>query len=289
MSVNYADSGRGWYCDSRYFKNHIGVLATINGQDYRKRKEGACICVSAYNSTNGNTGVIVISDTLEDATYQTVAGTSQAHSSFTYEGFTWYISTFSYWQIGQYSDTSGKSVFITVEGTNYTAIGRYVLSLASIQSEENFRRHLKRINYTGNSKVIKRLCQIINGLEDRFMKIEVYDSDNNGIVDNSEKVNNHTVYSDVPSDAVFTDTIYDDTEIRTDIRQLQNNVMLLLNEIFTSDFDYLVDQDGNYIVDQDGYKIIVGYYDSKYAGIMERIAALENKKYLVWEDAQDDE
>ena len=36
----------------------------------------------------------------------------------------------------------------------------------------------------------------------------VYDTNNDGIVDNAEKVNNHTVLSDVPSDAVFTDTTY---------------------------------------------------------------------------------
>ena len=35
-----------------------------------------------------------------------------------------------------------------------------------------------------------------------------YDQNDNGIVDNAEKVNNHTVQSDVPSDAVFTDTTY---------------------------------------------------------------------------------
>lgn len=41
----------------------------------------------------------------------------------------------------------------------------------------------------------------------------VYDINNNGVVDNSEKVNNHTVLSDVPANAVFTDTVYDDTAI----------------------------------------------------------------------------
>ncbi len=41
----------------------------------------------------------------------------------------------------------------------------------------------------------------------------VYDINNNGVVDNSEKVNNHTVLTDVPADAVFTDTVYDDTAI----------------------------------------------------------------------------
>jgi len=35
-----------------------------------------------------------------------------------------------------------------------------------------------------------------------------YDTNDNGIVDNAEKVNNHTVASDVPANAVFTDTTY---------------------------------------------------------------------------------
>jgi hypothetical protein len=35
----------------------------------------------------------------------------------------------------------------------------------------------------------------------------VYDTNNNGIVDNAEKVNGHTVLSDVPANAKFTDTV----------------------------------------------------------------------------------
>lgn len=34
----------------------------------------------------------------------------------------------------------------------------------------------------------------------------VYDTNNNGIVDNAERVNNHSVNSDVPFNAIFTDT-----------------------------------------------------------------------------------
>lgn len=37
----------------------------------------------------------------------------------------------------------------------------------------------------------------------------VYDTNGNGIVDNAEKVNGHTVEKDVPEDAAFTDTTYD--------------------------------------------------------------------------------
>lgn len=37
----------------------------------------------------------------------------------------------------------------------------------------------------------------------------VYDTNGNGIVDNAEKVGGHTVAKDVPEDAVFTDTTYE--------------------------------------------------------------------------------
>lgn len=52
------------------------------------------------------------------------------------------------------------------------------------------------------------------------MDKSVYDPDGDGIVDNAEKVNNHTVHTDVPAQAVFTDTVYDDTEIKADIGDL---------------------------------------------------------------------
>lgn len=54
--------------------------------------------------------------------------------------------------------------------------------------------------------------------------VATYDSTGNGIVDNAEKVNNHTVDKDVPSNAVFTDTVYDDTEVRGLIQTNTNNI-----------------------------------------------------------------
>lgn len=42
----------------------------------------------------------------------------------------------------------------------------------------------------------------------------VYDTNNNGKVDNAEKVNGFTVAKNVPADAIFTDTVYDDTELQ---------------------------------------------------------------------------
>ena len=41
---------------------------------------------------------------------------------------------------------------------------------------------------------------------------------------NSDTVNNHTVKSDVPENAVFTDTVYDDTEVKESITELSSNL-----------------------------------------------------------------
>ena len=52
---------------------------------------------------------------------------------------------------------------------------------------------------------------------------------------NADTVNNHTVKSDVPENAVFTDTIYDDTEVKRSIAELNSNldiVKTLLNDKF---------------------------------------------------------
>lgn len=55
------------------------------------------------------------------------------------------------------------------------------------------------------------------------MSKSVYDTDDNGIVDNAEKVNNHTVEADVPQDALFTDTTYEDvSEFNNDVGYLSS-------------------------------------------------------------------
>ena len=41
---------------------------------------------------------------------------------------------------------------------------------------------------------------------------------------NSDTVNNHTVKSDVPENAVFTDTVYDDTEVKNSITEINRNL-----------------------------------------------------------------
>jgi hypothetical protein len=77
---------------------------------------------------------------------------------------------------------------------------------------------IKKIQYGGVHKVIQRLCETVNQLitaEETFSK---FDTDGDGVVDNAAKVNGHTVESDVPADAVFTDTAYDDSEVKAAVK-----------------------------------------------------------------------
>lgn len=73
-------------------------------------------------------------------------------------------------------------------------------------------------NYFATASALSSLQSTVSGKMTR----SVYDSDNDGIVDNAAKVNNHTVHSDVPAQAVFTDTVYDDTAIRNNIGNLES-------------------------------------------------------------------
>ena len=52
---------------------------------------------------------------------------------------------------------------------------------------------------------------------------------------NANTVNNHTVKSDVPENAVFTDTIYDDTEVKGKLNGLINDTKVTTTNTFSSD------------------------------------------------------
>lgn len=74
------------------------------------------------------------------------------------------------------------------------------------------------------------------------MAKSVYDANNNGTVDNAEKVNGHTVLSDVPVDAKFTDTVYDDTEIKEELNEKVEKITgkgLSTNDYTTEEKDKL--------------------------------------------------
>lgn len=77
---------------------------------------------------------------------------------------------------------------------------------------------IKKIQYGGAHKVIRRLCEAVNQLITAEDVLSKFDADGDGVVDNAAKVNGHTVGSDVPADAVFTDTAYDDSEMKAAVK-----------------------------------------------------------------------
>ncbi|MFN2937692.1 hypothetical protein ACKX2D_01405 [Lachnospiraceae bacterium YH-ros2226] len=77
---------------------------------------------------------------------------------------------------------------------------------------------IKKIQYGGAHKVIKRLCEAVNQLIDEVRQVAEFDADGDGVVDNAAKVNGHTVACDVPENAVFTDTAYDDSEVKAAVK-----------------------------------------------------------------------
>lgn len=85
-----------------------------------------------------------------------------------------------------------------------------IITLIDYQGETSVEIKNGRASLTiADYEVIGRTVfgMIKNGKQ--FMETATYDTDKDGIVDNSELVNGHTVEINVPSDAVFTDTQYD--------------------------------------------------------------------------------
>lgn len=149
---------------------------------------------------------------------------------------------------------------------------------------------LLNIKYKGRSKILKRLVWAVNHLSHTAggnMHTDTYDVNNNGIVDNAEKVNGHSVNKDVPADAVFTDTVYDDTAISGQVRANANNILLLMDAVFNQDVYWLVDSEGNQIVDSEGYPIYTAQYVSRLNEIVEAIQELQSRKYLYWDEEQE--
>ena len=148
------------------------------------------------------------------------------------------------------------------------------------------------IQYNGRSKILKRLVWAVNYLSNYAggdMSTEVYDINKDGVVDNAELVNGHSVSKDVPSDAVFTDTVYDDTIIRGQVRANKNNIELLMNAMFNQNVHWLVDSDGNQIIDSNGYPIYTAQYTSKIDDLVQAVQELQSRKYLYWGEPQQEE
>lgn len=80
-------------------------------------------------------------------------------------------------------------------------------------------------SYFATADNLKDVSKVANAA----MPKTTYDSDNDGVVDNAAKVNNHTVESNVPANAVFTDTLYNDTAVKQSIADNANAIKLKAN------------------------------------------------------------
>lgn len=147
------------------------------------------------------------------------------------------------------------------------------------------------IDYQGSSKILKRLCQAINYLSEHGsgdMEKEVYDKNDNGIVDNAEKVNDHSVDADVPADAKFTDTIYDDTLINGRVRANQNNIDMLIAALFQSEERFLIDSEGFILMDSNGFPLYSAKYISMLAQLQTAVSDLLARRYVYSDGSYDD-
>lgn len=147
------------------------------------------------------------------------------------------------------------------------------------------------IDYRGSSKILKRLCQVVNYLSEHGsgdMEKEVYDKNDNGIVDNAEKVNDHSVYADVPADAKFTDTIYDDTLISGRVKANQNNIDMLISALFHSEERYLIDSEGYILTDSHGFPLYSAKYISMLAELQAAVSELTARRFVYSDGSYDD-
>lgn len=71
--------------------------------------------------------------------------------------------------------------------------------------------------------------QSVSGVANEAMQKKVYDADNDGIVDNAKTVDGHTVEKNVPSNAVFTDTVYNDSALSSRVKVTEDTLKLKAN------------------------------------------------------------
>ena len=99
----------------------------------------------------------------------------------------------------------------------------------------------------------------------------------------SEQLGNHTVKSDVPENAVFTDTIYDDTEVRGSIEELNNTTMCSYAgngaTVSTNDWEY---HGTNITIPKGYYALVVAerkWSSGKPSGVAISLSDTENTEH----------
>lgn len=166
MATAYADSGLGWIADEEYFQYDPGALCTLLGLEYRKTVAGSVVYAIVYLPHLGTTGPVVLSTVSSYAEYTDGVNSVKSQGTIDYIGRTWYITAFTGWQQGDRIDTSGHAHKLTVDSPNLYDIATTVLDAAKVTRKPRDPTQKKnfQINYTGSSKVIRRLCERINNM-----------------------------------------------------------------------------------------------------------------------------
>ena len=121
--------------------------------------------------------------------------------------------------------------------------------------------HTKTVytDYANKKTLADKLSEIDTEIGNKANKTEIpTELPANG--GNSATVNGHTVKSDVPENAVFTDTVYDDTEVQKSISQQSTEIMSIKN---TANFSHNIPRNvpkdiTSYITDGTFYKRLNG-------------------------------
>lgn len=166
MATTYADSGLGWIADEEYFRYDPGPICTLLGLQYSKTATGSMVYAVVYLPHLGKTGPVVLSTVNTYAEYSDGTTAVKSQGTIDYIGRTWYITAFNGWQQGDRKDTTGQAHKLTVDSPNLYDIATAVLDAAKVTRKPRDPTQKKnfQINYTGSSKVIRRLCERINNM-----------------------------------------------------------------------------------------------------------------------------
>ena len=146
------------------------------------------------------TGTNIAEITVDGTTYQLYAPTSGSSGSTVTAEATLIEGT----QIGK----------ITIDGVE-TILYAPTASPITVDSELS----ATSINPVQNKAIAEEFQKYANGTK---VVAKATEANTATTASNSEKVNGHTVGSDVPSNAVFTDTVYDDSAVKASIQNIVN-------------------------------------------------------------------
>lgn len=138
----------------------------------------------------------------------------------------------SSWINPSYWDTVSAIIRVSDNLPKIQDVANYMLSKQDLLVSGTNIKTLNGINLLGSGNIDLGSA----GLGD--MVKATYDTNNNGIVDNAEKVNGYTVDTNVPADAIFTDTVYNDTELRGRVVAIENTAYVIDTEYVHTDNNF---------------------------------------------------